>query len=129
MKTSNLNIISTYVLFSKIIIFVILTLFLFLLYFNFSEIGLKCNYKLLYGVDCKSCGITRGLSKCINGEFNEAKNYNSKSTILFLLLLINLFFRVGILSLYKFSEYNFKKHFTKIIALEIIIMILTIIFY
>lgn len=40
------------------------------------DTGLKCQYKLIHGVECRSCGLTRGIYFCWIGDFDKAKSYN-----------------------------------------------------
>lgn len=47
--------------------------------------GLKCQTQIISGVQCSSCGLTRGISSCWDGDFELANRYNLNSSKFFFL--------------------------------------------
>ena len=60
----------------------ILLLFLYYQVYITFNIGIPCIFKLITGLDCPGCGITRCLFSLINLDINKAFQYNALVTIL-----------------------------------------------
>ncbi len=93
LSNRNLNITETYFLANKILLFFLFLAILCLLFSFVFEIGIPCQYKILFGKECRSCGLTRGLSSCMKFDFTQANTYNSKSTFIFGCVVCQIIFR------------------------------------
>jgi hypothetical protein len=71
----------------------------YVLHIVFSFRGTLCIFKLLTGVNCPSCGLTRSFLTALNGQFVEALLFNPLlfifSIVFILLLLMQLIFRLS----------------------------------
>ncbi|MGZ3751009.1 MAG: DUF2752 domain-containing protein [Mucilaginibacter sp.] len=56
----------------------------------------KCYYQILYKRPCPTCGLSRGFSAIMRGEFKEASQFNQNSIPLFCFFSIQLFLRLTI---------------------------------
>lgn len=62
----------------------ILLLFLYYKIYVTFNVGIPCIFKLVTGLDCPGCGVTRCLFSLINFDLKSALNYNALVTILIL---------------------------------------------
>ena len=113
----------TYLVVNKTLLLLILLAMLYLLVIQITKIGIPCNYKIIHGVECKSCGLTRGLSECLKGNFEAANNYNPQSILWMYFLIIQLLFRPFVLVYYWIQPLSFNFHLKKIIMLDIFILL------
>jgi hypothetical protein len=124
----NLSIIETYLLANKVLLFFLFAMILYLLFMVVFKFGLLCQYKLLYGTECRSCGLTRGLASCMTLEFSQANNFNSHSTFIFLCVICQIIFRLLIIRIANLKLYLKQIPIKKVLLLDVsaIIIILTI---
>ncbi|PCI98010.1 MAG: hypothetical protein COB15_06660 [Flavobacteriales bacterium] len=94
-----------------------------LILFQVFGIGLTCQYKLINGVECKSCGLTRGLSECIKGNFEAANTFNPQSILWMYFLTVQLLFRPFVIVYYWIQPLSFKRQLKKIIILDVFILL------
>lgn len=102
----------TYYLANKVIILILLLVVLYPLFTKYFNLGFPCQYKLIYGTECRSCGLTRGLQSCLKFDFINANKLNSQSTFIFIALICQIMFRFLLIL---FSRFNFFKTQSKII--------------
>lgn len=93
LSNRNLNITETYFLANKMLLLFLFLAILYLLFALIFEIGIPCQYKILFGKECRSCGLTRGLSSCMKFDFSQANTYNSQSTFIFGCVVFQIIFR------------------------------------
>lgn len=55
---------------------------------------LKCIYVEKLGIQCPSCGLSRGFSEALHMNFNQARAYNKHSIPLFFFFLVQFFLRI-----------------------------------
>jgi len=84
---------ATYLLANKLIVLVILLTLSYVVVMNYFNIEFSCQYQGLYGKECRSCGITRGLWSCFQLDFISANKFNSRSIYTFVTILMQLFYR------------------------------------
>lgn len=82
--------------------------FLFILLFVY-----KCPMKMIFGIPCAGCGLTRAMLSFLSGNIEQAINYHP------------LFFLVGIELVYLL----FRKHFKLKSKTELAILIVTVILF
>ncbi len=114
LSRKNLNASETYYLANKIIITILLLVLLYPLITKCLNIGFPCQYKLIYGSECRSCGLTRGLQSCVKYDFINANKLNSQSIFIFIALICQITLRFILLL---FSRYNFFKSHNKIVGI------------
>lgn len=69
----------------KVVLINIGLILLFFLYYKIYisfNIGVPCIFKIITGLDCPGCGITRCLFSLVNLDINKAFQYNALVTIL-----------------------------------------------
>lgn len=93
LSTRNLDIIETYILANKILLFFLFLAVLYPLFAVIFQFGFSCQYKILFGTECRSCGLTRGLSSCMIFDFSQANKFNSQSTFIFVCMICQIIFR------------------------------------
>jgi hypothetical protein len=128
LSRNNLNITETYVLANKIILFLLLLVFLYPLltaYFNF---GFSCQHKIIFGTDCRSCFLTRGLRSCMKLNFSTANKLNTQSTFIYITVISQIIFRFLLIHISKVN--NFLKHekITAILSLDFFVIVTLLIF-
>jgi hypothetical protein len=93
LSNRNLNIMETYILANKILLFFLFLVVLYVLSAMIFKFGISCQYKILYGTECRSCGLTRGLSSCMKLDFSQANKFNTQSTFIFVCVICQIIFR------------------------------------
>ena len=101
----------------------ILLLFLYYKVYITFNIGIPCIFKLITGLDCPGCGITRCLFSLINFDLKSAFYYNSLVTILL----------IPFVSYYIYLNYCYvmnkpNKLINKVNKITPILLIITVIF-
>lgn len=86
--------VKTYLLANKMILIICICILLYPLVINLFSINMACQYKLRYGIPCRSCGLTRGLFMCLKNNFKEANIINPQSTFIFISIITQLFIRI-----------------------------------
>ena len=94
MQFRNYNIVETYILANKVMIFFILLILIYPLFIDCFELSFSCQYKLLTGKNCRSCGLTRGLLACYDFDFTQANKLNNQSLFTFITAICQLIFRI-----------------------------------
>jgi hypothetical protein len=106
-----------------LVLFIVLIIYL-RLYANSSENGIQCQYKIITGKECETCGYTRAFVLYLNGEFTKGIKLNQSSILYFLafcyLFITRLFWVIFSLFIQK------NKLSKKIIFIDILISILII---
>ena len=82
---------------NKILLLWLVLIFLYPIFANRFRVNYQCQYKAKYHKDCISCGLTRGFSECLHGNFKEATLLNKYSTFLFTGVICQIFLRVILL--------------------------------
>lgn len=111
---------SAYILANKIIIVGILLICIYVFSVNIFHLNIRCQYKMTFNRNCFSCGLTRGLFKCFENDFQAANTLNSLSVFFYLYGIMQFSFR----NLINFILVKSKSYKT----IKIILMIDTIIF-
>ena len=117
----------TYYLANKVIIFILLLLVLYPLLTNYFNVGFPCQYKLIYGSECRSCGLTRGLQSCVKFDFINANKLNSQSTFIFIALICQIMLRFLLMLFSRFNFYKTNSDIVRILSLDLFINITLII--
>jgi hypothetical protein len=102
----------TYYLANKIIVFILLLVLLYPLFTKYFNLGFSCQYKMIYGTECRSCGLTRGLESCVKFDFINANKLNAQSTFIFIALICQILLRFLLML---FSRFNFFKTHSNIV--------------
>ena len=123
-----LNPAEAYGLANKIIVTLLLLAFLYPLLSLYFHSGFSCQYKLIYGSECRSCGLTRGLQSCMKFDFSNANKFNLQSTFLFTVLIGQILFRTSMLLLSSKSLLKKRNNITKILSFDLAACITLIIF-
>lgn len=127
LSRNNLNASETYYLANKIIIIVLLLVLLYPLLTNYFNIGFSCQYKMMYGTECRSCGLTRGLRLCVKFDFLNANKLNSQSTFIFFALVIQIIFRFFLILILKFNFFKSNNNIVGILLLDLFLNLTLII--
>jgi hypothetical protein len=122
-----------YLLFNSMIMYLISFAIFYVVVNRFFGLNMPCEYKIIYGHQCRSCGLTRGLYSCLSLHFQEASTLNNQSVFYFLTFIIQL----GLRQLIRFISIkdmpliksNYKLLFGADIVALIIILTLNIIMY
>lgn len=123
-----LNPAETYGLANKIIVALLLLVFLYPLLSLYFHSGFSCQYKLIYGVECRSCGLTRGLQSCMKFDFSTANKFNLQSTFVFTVIISQILFRISMLLLSSKPLFKKPKNITKILSFDLTTCITLLIF-
>jgi hypothetical protein len=111
----------TYLLANKMMLFICICIILYPLIVILFSINIACQYKLLYGIPCRSCGLTRGLFMCFKGNFIKANFLNPQSTFIFISLITQLLVRMFLIRLSNFKL--FVKSYKRLFILDITILL------
>ena len=118
----------TYYLANKVIILILLLVLLYPLFTKYFNFGFPCQYKLIYGTECRSCGLTRGLESCVKFDFINANKLNSQSTFIFIALICQIILRFILLLFSRFNFIIIRNNMVRILSLDLLINITLIIF-
>ena len=127
LSRKNLNASETYNLANKIIIIVLLLVLLYPLFTNYFNLGFPCQYKMIYGTECRSCGLTRGLQSCVKFDFLNANKLNSQSTFIFFALIFQIIFRFFLILILKLNVFKLNNNIVGILSLDLFINLTLII--
>ena len=83
-----------YFLINAILACAIIAIFVYAGFFAFSGNGVSCSYKKITGLNCITCGVTRGFNKILHGNITEALAYNQNALKLFCFFAIVLYMRI-----------------------------------
>ena len=133
LKQKSIQEYEAYLLFNSMIMYLISFVILYVIINRFFGLNMPCEYKIIYGHQCRSCGLTRGLYNCLSFHFKEANTLNNQSVFYFLTFIIQL----GLRQLIRFISIkdmpliksNYKLLFGADIVALIIILTLNIIMY
>ncbi len=98
---------NAYLYANKIILFFLVFIFIYVVVVNVFQLNINCQYRLTVNRECFSCGLTRGLYKCMLFDFFSANLLNKNSFFFFLFGITQFGFRIFIsffLSNKKYSE-------------------------
>jgi len=123
-----LNTAETYDLANKIMISTLLLVFLYPLLTTYLNFGFSCQHKLIFGTECRSCGLTRGLQSCIKFDFSTANKFNTQSTFIFSIIIIQIIFRISLIFILKTKYFLTPKNISKIFSLDLFIIVTLLIF-
>ena len=127
LSRKNLKASETYYLANKIIIIVLLLVLLYPLFTNYFNLGFPCQYKMIYGTECRSCGLTRGLQSCVKFDFINANKLNSQSTFIFFALIFQIIFRFFLILILKLNVFKLNNNIVGILSLDLFINLTLII--
>ena len=117
----------TYYLANKVIILILLLVLLYPLFTKYFNFGFPCQYKLIYGTECRSCGLTRGLESCVKFDFINANKLNSQSTFIFFALIFQIIFRFFLILILKLNVFKLNNNIVGILSLDLFINLTLII--
>lgn len=123
-----LNTAETYDLANKLMVFILLLVFLYPLLTSYLNFGFSCQHKLIFGTECRSCGLTRGLQSCLKFDFSTANKFNAQSTFVFTVLIGQILFRISLLLFSSKLHFKKFKNITTILSLDIAACITLLIF-
>ena len=128
LSSTYLNTFETYNLANKIMVFILMLVFLYPLLTACFHFGFSCQYKLIFGTECRSCGLTRGLQSCMKFDFSKANKLNAQSTFIFIILICQIIFRLSMLLISKKNFFLKPKTITTILSIDLFICITLLIF-
>ena len=108
---------------NQVLLVLVLLAFLYPVLTELFNVENMCQYKIIYGRNCRSCGLTRGLRECYSGNFHSAQLLNNQSVFIFSIFIFQFIYRLGI----HFWNYwtKFSDKFVKVlISIDIIILVL-----
>ena len=73
---------------------------------SFTQGLVLCPFKLLTGMDCPTCGTTRGVAALLNGDISSAWSYNPLSFVVALLFVTALLSPNTLRSMYRRLAYS-----------------------
>lgn len=73
---------------------------------GFTQGPVLCPFKLLTGMDCPTCGTTRGVAALLNGDISSAWSYNPLSFVVALLFVTALLSPNTLRSMYQRLAYS-----------------------
>lgn len=117
----------TYYLANKVIILILLLVVLYPLFTKYFNLGFPCQYKLIYGAECRSCGLTRGLQSCVKFDFINANKLNSQSTFIFIALICQIMLRFLLMLFSRFNFFKTHSDIVRILSFDLFINITLII--
>ena len=123
-----LNTAETYDLANKLMLMILLMMFLYPLFTSYLNFGFSCQHKLIYGTECRSCGLTRGLQSCISFDFSTANKFNAQSTFIFFVIISQIIFRISLAFILKNKYFTNPKKIIKISSLDLFIIVSLFIF-
>lgn len=118
----------TYDLANKLMLIIFLMVFLYPLFTSYLNFGISCQYKLINGIECRSCGLTRGLQSCISFEFSTANKFNAQSTLIYFIIISQIIFRISLAFILKKKYFTNPKSIIKISLLDLFIIVSLYIF-
>lgn len=62
---------------------ILVLVFIYLYLYPLLGFAVQCSYREVYGIDCPSCGITRGMAAIVRGNIDEGMAYNSNALLAF----------------------------------------------
>ncbi len=127
-ENKNKSLLETYIFANYLILLIILLLFSYLLFTKLFNTGFGCQYKLIFGSECRSCGLTRGLQSCLSFDFSTANKFNAQSTFVFILIISQIIFRISLALILKNKYFTNPKNTIKISILDVFIIVSLLIF-
>ena len=82
-----------YLIFNGVSLILVILMLIYPLLSQLLNAGFTCEYKLLFGRECRSCGLTRGLVQCWKGKFITGNTFNPQSAFVFFSIIFQLIFR------------------------------------
>jgi hypothetical protein len=125
---TNLNAIETYNLANKFLLFMLLLMFLYPLITASLNVGFSCQYKLIFGTECRSCGLTRGLRNCFKLDFLTANKLNPQSTFVFIIIISQITLRILLTFVLKYRCFSTSKNIIKIASFDVFAIVSILIF-
>jgi len=126
-KKGNFNKYEAYLLANGMILIILLLMIIYpFLNFRFN-LWISCQYKILYGTECRSCGLTRGLWSCIKFDFLTANKYNPQSVFVFFSIIGQLMFRFFLVYIFNFSNNIKPRNIKPILIIDILLISMIII--
>jgi hypothetical protein len=92
-------------------------------FFAYSNHAVQCVYKEAIGIDCVTCGLTRGFHHILAGEFKKTYQLNPLSLQLFLFFAIELIIRFSLIGIPAV-----KNNTMKLVKWDIIISVILFVF-
>lgn len=120
----NYDLLDTYYMANKILLVLCTIAIIYPIFSDWFKVGFACQYETLNGTHCRSCGLTRGIYACFNGDFKEAIQLNAQSIFFFITFIGQIIFRL-IISITNRNKYYI---FIDLIIL-ITLLILNLIIY
>ena len=114
-----------FLLYNKIILIGICLVALNVFITSSFGLGFKCQYEILFGSKCESCGLTRGLYHFFTLNFKTAHDFNSRSTYIGTIIVFQTLLKTSMISV-KPLKLFINKHLTTFVVFEIITLILLI---
>ncbi len=113
-----------YLFFNGILFSFIVFIFLYISITKHFNTGFTCQYKMITGKVCRTCGLTRALWECTNFNFKKANILNPQSEFVFMSLLFQIIYRGGMyILLKKKTELSFKVK-KSFIYIDIIVLLI-----
>lgn len=94
LKQKSIQEYEAYLLFNSMIMYLISFVILYVIINRFFGLNMPCEYKIIYGHQCRSCRLTRGLYNCLSFHFKEANTLNNQSVFYFLIIIAQIAFRL-----------------------------------
>lgn len=94
-------------------------------FFFDNDHPIKCVYKAKTGVDCVSCGLSRGFSQLVRGNVQEALTYNQQVVYIFAFFLVQLLMRIVLNTL---SHLNYNINSQAVLIADISVSVILFLF-
>lgn len=93
---------------------------IFILLILFSNISFNCLFESLFGIECGTCGLTRGFSEILKLNFYKATHYNLFSIPVF--IGVSIYYLISISDL-MLNKNNVFKLYDAVIKYQVVIYI------
>lgn len=123
------NSIETYIYFGKIVFFIFIASFTYVILINVLDIKVECDFKKAFGKECISCGLTRGVFECIKSNYSSANVLNKNSVFYFLYAIWNLQVRFTIFIIQNIYLKSKARDIWIIILIDMLLTLIPVIIY
>lgn len=111
----------TYKLINLIFAGIIIVLFVYSGNFYFKNMPkLSCIHYRITGQTCNACGLSRGFTEIMRGNFRKAQEFNANSMYVFSFFLIQLCLRISLTII----SNRMKKHIHVIVAIDVVLSLI-----
>lgn len=118
-----------YIYVSKIIFYIFIIAFIYVILINVLGIKMECEFKKTFHRECASCGLTRGIFQCIKSNYYSAIKLNINSVFYFLYALWQILIRAILISIPKKYLKEIQQFSKYILFIDLCLTVIPIITY